>query len=297
MLKIIQNTIKSKIVKIRINDLKKWIFLNSTMASEFLELMTDVDIQQKIDITEAICEHTEIVEDMNGVKYCVNCGQEASNIDTKAEWRQYGNNTNNSRCHKNKKVRSTDDVLKKMDLPEAISQRVDDKYIAIVTFMAKQNGKDDGSKLTLRGNNRKAIIAGCLFYTYIEMGQMRTSDYIRSLFDLTQKSMSYGLNAYTLVFPDSRTKIIKPIHLLKWFLNITGISMEHYKKLASIISALEESSIAIKRSTPQAFAAAVIYTFFAKEGLDIKREDFAGKIGISKITLDSMIKEVEKHNF
>ena len=44
-----------------------------------------------------------------------------------------------------------------------------------------------------RGEHHDAIVAACLFFTYQEFGEYRTSDYIRKLFNLKQHIMSHGI--------------------------------------------------------------------------------------------------------
>ncbi len=237
------------------------------------------------------CKHENKYEDDTGMTVCSNCKMEFEDLNFEQEWKYY-NDTNfdgkdPSRCHKTRTTgKNLGDVFSETgwEPSPAIKAGIQIKYNKIV--------KGD----TIRGKKRKAIIAVCLFYVNMEFGEYRTSDFIRKMFKLTKKEMSSGLTTYHAVFPESRTKEIKPSNLIKWILSLVGIPDEHYRKIKIITSYMEDASVLLKRSSPQSVASAVIYFYLClnmplKSSLKLTKNRFAEKVLLSDITVTKLVKE------
>jgi len=243
-------------------------------------------------VNQEICSHPTIIEDNNGTNICKECGDEIEIYDFSPEWRYYGNSDSKclrdpSRCGQfkinNNNLSKVFDELN-IKLQDVIKERVELKY-----------QKVSGGK-TYRGKGRKAIIAVCLFHAYKEFNQCRTTDYIRKLFDLSKKHISEGLTIYYDVFKEDRNQIIRPEDLLKWILDLTGISEVHYNKILKMANYLSNKSSIFKRSSPQSVASAIVYFWLClnpdyKSQLNLTKSKFAEKTELSDITITKLVRE------
>ena len=235
------------------------------------------------------CDHENTYEDENGLYVCSDCHEELQIMDFDPEWKYYGDSggSNPERCHRSRgQGRGIRDAFTKhnINVHDAIMAQVETKYGIVV------------GKNTVRGKGRQAIIAACLFHVYIEFGQYRTSDYIRNLFDLKKKQMSVGLTKYYEAFPEARTIHIGPQDLLRWILNLTGVSKENYRKIVQIFRYLENSSALFQRSSPQSVASAIVYFYLClhpeyKSQLGLTKNTFAEKALLSDITVTKLVRE------
>jgi len=239
------------------------------------------------------CKHTDKYKDNNGLYICRACGDELFELNFDPEWTYYGQSDNKrsadpARCHRSRSS-NKEGVGKvfgelKLEVAAAIRAQVSIRYDKIV------NGE------TVRGKSRRAIVAACLFHIYPEFGQVRTSDYIRSLFDLTKKRMSEGLRRYYATFPEATSFHIRPVDLLSWILTLTGIDKSHYRKIVCITRYLENSSRLLKRSSPQSVAAGIVYFYLClnpkyKAELGLTKNKFAEKARLSDITVNKLVRE------
>lgn len=239
------------------------------------------------------CFHKNMYEDDNGLNVCTDCGMESECFDFKPEWRYYGTSDNRvskdpARCrHKSKtNNRGIDKLFEdtRIEIPEAVKAQINAKYNKII-------GSD-----VVRGKCRKGIIAACWFHVYRDFGYYRTTDYIRSRFNLSKKNMSDGLTAYYKAFPEDRTAHTNPEDLLEWILSLTGINKSHYRKIVSITRYLDNSSRLLKRSSPQSVATAIVYFYLClnpqyKMELGLTKSKFAEKARLSDITVTKLVKE------
>jgi len=244
-----------------------------------------------VDISSGECKHENKYEDDSGLFVCSDCKAEFDVMNFDQEWKYYsdcgGSIKDPSRCHKMKpNGKSIEKVFQELqwDIPHAIVVHVEAKYNKII-----------GNE-TIRGKRRKAIIAACLLFAYREFAEHRTSDFVKNIFGLTKKEMSSGLTSYYNAFPEARTMTERPENLLKWILTLTGIDQSHYRKIVHICRFMENSSILLKRSSPQSVASAVVYFYLClnpeyKEELGLTKNKFAEKVLLSDITVTKLVKE------
>lgn len=246
----------------------------------------------KKEIVEIKCLHENLFEDDNGLHVCKDCNTELDILGFEAEWKYYNNSDASSskdpsRCHRNRSQDCNilkDFEKKNISVPESIRKHVECKYQKIV------------GNQTVRGKCRQAIIAACLFHTYQDFGEYRTSDYIRNKFDLSKKNMSAGLTRYYEIFIEDRNRNIRSEDLLVWLLTLTGVEKKYYQNIVQISRYLENSSKLLKRSSPQSVAAAVIYFYLClnpdyKLKLGLTKNKFAEKALLSDITITKLVNE------
>ena len=238
------------------------------------------------------CPHENTYEGDNGLHLCKDCNQEIEIFNFEPEWRYYHGSDNRSskdpaRCHRGRAPgKSLSKMFEelKIDVPDAIKAQVESKYNKVV------------GNNTVRGKGRKSIVAACLFYTYREFGEYRTSDYVRNLFKLTKKNMSDGLSDYYTAFPEARTEHTTPENLLRWIFTLTGVDQSHYRKVVQISRYLENSSRLLERSSPQSVASAIVYFYLClfpehKFELGLTKNKFAEKALLSDITVTKLVRE------
>jgi len=240
------------------------------------------------------CQHINRYEDASGLYVCRDCKAEIDVMNFDQEWKYYSDcgvaSKDPSRCHKIKPSgKSIEKVFQELpfEVPQAIIVHVEKKYNKII------------GDQTIRGDRRKAIIAACLLFTYREFGQHRTSDFIKNMFGLTKKKMSSGLISYYESFPEARTLSEKPHDLLRWILSLAGIEECHYRKTLYICKYVEESSVILKRASPQSVASAAVYFYLCinpvlKEKLGLTKNKFAEKVLLSDITVSKLLQEVTR---
>jgi transcription initiation factor TFIIIB Brf1 subunit/transcription initiation factor TFIIB len=250
-----------------------------------------------VNITQAACEPEEECKHENtiegdGTRVCEDCGLEQEMITHVAEWRYYDTGAKGtkdpSRCHKMKtNAKTIDSVVEKLQLPDSIKHVAEQKYRQVV-----------GIK-TSRGTGRKGIVAACLLHAYRSIGDWRTQDEVRKMFDLTKKEMSAGLTKYYEKFPDDRVQTVKPEHLIKRILTQTDIHISHYRGILGLTKYLDHTSSLIQRSNSQSTSAAIVYLYMCmhpdyKNELGLTKSSFAKKVGLSDITICKLAKEALK---
>lgn len=248
------------------------------------------------------CKHDNVSEIEKGLYVCKDCCTEIQFFDFSPEWRYYGQSDNRSfkdpsRCrytkNNNRSLDSTFDSSK-VQIPEAMRDVTQIKYDKIIERL--RNSKE---KNTVRGKRKQSIVAACLFHTYRDFGEYRTSRYIRNFFDLTQKNMSAGMKEYSKTFPDDRKNTILPENLIRWQMTSSGINISHYKQILSIARYLENTSEILKRSNPQSVSAAIIYFYLClnpeyQRKLGLTKSKFASRVELSDITITKLVQEISR---
>lgn len=266
---------------------------------ELLELFGDQDsydfVRSKItEETDEECPHSERSESDGSTFVCRMCGCEVEMLDFKPEWRFYGAADNRvskdpSRCHRSKEnTRGGIDKVfqdaKLGHLPLSIRKKTEQKYKIIV-----------GDE-TVRGKGRKAIVAACLLFTFRHNGDVRTSDEVRNMFDLSKQEMSDGLTRYLEKFPKDRIEDIKPADLIERVMRLTKVGLEHYKYVLRIAKCLDGVDATLNRSSPQSVASAILYLYICltpnvREELGLTKTKFARGVGLSEITVSKLVKK------
>jgi transcription initiation factor TFIIIB Brf1 subunit/transcription initiation factor TFIIB len=255
------------------------------------------------DLTSIIkeCKHENVIMD-KGLCVCKDCCVEIQVFDFSPEWRFYGQSDNKSfkdpsRCRYSKSNnRNLDPIFDScgVSIPEKIRDVTQEKYNKIVDRLRESKEKN-----TVRGKRKKSIVAACLFYSYRESGEYRTSDYIRNFFDLSQKNMSTGMFEYSKTFPDDRKNTISPENLIRWQMTLSGIHISHYKKILAIARYLNNASEILTRSNPQSVSAAILYFYLClnpeyKTKLGLTKSKFASRVDLSDITITKLVQEISR---
>lgn len=246
--------------------------------------------------TPTVCKHSNVAKDETGIDVCSDCGIEFKSLDFSREWRNFGaldnrSTRDQSRCHKQKSapkgIRTVFDAHR-IDISDALIDMVEAKFNKIIE-------KSD-NKL-FRGEGREALIVMCLFFAYQDIEEYRPVEYVRNLFNVSQKSMSSAMTLYYNAFPEDITRHMTPEKLIPWYMSLTGIGSEHYSRIVSISRYLSATSQLIERSNPQSVAAATIYFYLClfpeyKTKLGLTKLKFAKKAELSDITIFKIVKNM-----
>ena len=246
------------------------------------------NIQNKSDSGER-CKHLNMEQDENGLHVCPDCGVEKEIFDYEPEWRHYQDQQGKDpiRCHFVYTDQNTlDKVFEKLQIriEEKIKTQIEAKYRVII------------AGTTTRGRGRLAVIAACLFIVYKTMGATKPNEQIRNMFGLSKKSLTEGLSIYYQFFPQERTKITKAHDLIPSCISQTkNISPDLSPEISQFTSVIEDKSVQLLRSCPQAIAAACILFYVSTvKKQQIHRATFANCVGLSEITITRLYKEIAR---
>ena len=179
------------------------------------------------------CKHESVYRDNSGIVFCSFCKTELESIDySQREW-VYDFSASRCDMRRRSKRKGVRTVFERHDL------NVSSMMIDIIEAKIRKILKSECKK---RGQIRESLVASCLFYTYQEFGEYRTLDYIRNLFGLSQRAMTYGLQKYLETFPEVRTNHITPEKLIPWIMRLTGVDESHQRRILSIAKYFEETS-------------------------------------------------------
>jgi len=289
------DTLKFKNTVDRISNVKKCRHINKKFicsdknSSKIHKYCTDCG---KLIGTKIVkCLHLDSFRDENGLYICRSCYKEIEILDSEPEWRNYNSSGDSSRCNfPIDECKSIKETL----INENIS--VHDAILKQIVFYYKEIVTNGDKHETFRGNNRKGIIAACLFYSYITYGEYRTIDHIRIMFGITKKTMTEGIRKFSAVFPDLKNNYIQPENLIRWIMKLTGIGEEHYKAIITLTKYFRNSSETLKRSSPQSVASAIIYFYLClykdyRKQLGLTKNKFAEKAQLSDITITKLARE------
>ena len=233
------------------------------------------------------CKHESVYRDDSGIVLCSLCKTELESMDYSQ--REWGYDFSVSRCDmRRSKLKGVRNVFERHDLnvSSMLIDIIEAKYQKILKYKCKN-----------RGQIRKSLVASCLFYTYQEFGEYRTLDYIRNLFGLKQRAMSYGLQMYLETFPEVRTNHITPEKLISWIMRLTGVDESHHRRISSIAKYFEATSKILERSTTSTIAASIVFFYLCmnqeyKNQIGMTKRVFASKVKISEISLIKTVREM-----
>lgn len=247
-----------------------------------------------VKISTSVCSHPSVKEDVNGVNVCTVCFIEMTEqLSFEPEWNRYSDNSSSrsskdpSRCHgqRGPSIKGLSSIFEehKIQIDRARLSRIEEKYKHITSQSAS------------KGQCRTGIIAACLFKDLQKTGDIRTTEYVRGLFNgLTKKRMSEGLSIYYGCYPDESKEYITATDLIPWLLTKMGIDKEHEERIKKLTDLIVSGDPSFKRATPQSVASSVIYFYLClnpnyKKSLGMNKTKFAEKSGLSDLTITKLV--------
>jgi transcription initiation factor TFIIB len=281
------------------------------------------------------CNIIENHKNVNGVIECLKCSKIISNILSTPEWRYYGADDTKSgdptRCgmpmnallpdssvgsiilnqySKDKnmnqikkyqdwssmtyKERSTykvynviTDICKKCDLPKVIEIEAKSLYKII-----------SETKIS-RGNNRKGIIASCIYFACKTCNVPRSQKEIAQIFDLKIPVMTKGCKLFQEIIHMSKNKnrvlnadSISSEDFIERFCNRLNIDEFHIKKIKKI-EIDSRSTYIISEVRPDSIAAGSILLYSKLNNLNIDKSKISEISRISEVTINKCCKKLQ----
>jgi len=305
------------------------------MAFDDLYKSLDEVADKKIK-TDVCCDNSSNYIYDNGTIICKVCNNSINNIIDSPEWRYYGSDDSktrnptrcgmpinvllpdssvgtsiNSKGRNNNKVvlyqkwnsmpykeRSKYKVFNEInmkcsqnDLPSIISNTANSLYSII-----------SETKIS-RGNNRKGIIAACIFNACKECNVPRSIKELAEICNITPKILTKGCKNYTEIIRLNKINIdrnqnIKSTTLtdfIERFCYNLNFKEEDIKKVLFISKLCNEYNL-IYDNTPPAMATGCIYLYIKFNNLKIIKKDISDKCKISEVTINKCFKKLETND-
>ena len=240
---------------------------------------------------EEVCCHENIIYD-NGVKICEDCGAEiVRDISYNKEWRYYGSsdtkhNSDPSRCQKRKSDEKN--IYKDVE-----GMNFGDKII----IKANSIYEEVTANKIYRGNSRKAIVFACIFHAYKLQGTPQSCENLVKIFNLERKIGLKGLKHVSLnLSKDSeiRKTYISAEDLIKEIMKKFDANDTQIQEVIDIYGKVQNKSSILNRSRPQSVASGLVRYYINITQKEIPMEDFRQKIGLSELTINRIVKEIDR---
>ena len=261
----------------------------------FDNALKEVEVENEVETTlnisnSDVCKHENVIYD-NGVKICEECGAEiVRDISYNKEWRYYGSadtkhNSDPSRCQKRKNDEKT--IYKDVE-----GMNFADKII----IKANNIYEDVTSNKIYRGNSRKAIVFACIFHAYKLTGNPQSCENLVKIFNLERRIGLKGLKHVSLNLSkesEIRKTYITAEDLIKEIMKKFEANQTQVDEVIEIYQKVKNKSSILNRSRPQSVASGVVRYYINITQKEISMEDFKQKIGLSELTINRIVKEIE----
>ena len=175
----------------------------------------------------------------------------------------------------------------KNDIPEIISKTAKTLYSLIAA-----------TKIS-RGNNRKGIIAACVFNACKECKYPRSSNEIAKVFEINTKIMTKGIKKYTEIMRLNKSNLerisnIKSISIddfIERFSHKLNLDNEDITNINNLVEKCKYFKID-KDNTPPAMASGCIYLYIKNKKLKISKKDISNISQISEVTINKCYKKI-----
>lgn len=157
-------------------------------------------------------------------------------------------------------------------------------------------GKNFGKTVIIRGTNRKALVASCVFYACKKKGNTRNPKEIAELFDLTYKDITKGYKMFlkfVLKQVQDENKISTPEDFITRYCRELHLKNEYIVQAIQIAKNIQKIDLA-SCSTPFTQATSSIILMIELNNLNIDRKYIAAKFNISDVTIVKTYKKLEK---
>mgnify|MGYP001215265452 CR=1 FL=1 len=280
---------------------------------------------------DSFCEHCEkySLTIKKGQLICVSCGDiKGLNIDNGAEWRYYG--SEDSKCSDpNRCGMPTNSLLPEFSLGSVIPFKCNESWsmrkirnyntwigscyrekslynvFETMTIRAKSRGipsciiEDAKYKYKIiseakisRGENRKGIIASCIYESCKENNSTRSTKEIAEIFQINSTSMTKGFKKYneimqTIDAEKKRSKqnsISEPLDFINRFCSNLNLGKEILDICKFVCSQIEKYDL-VSENTPTSKAAGSIYLVSYLFNLDLNKKDISNICLTSEVTI------------
>lgn len=156
-----------------------------------------------------------------------------------------------------------------------------------------KDGKSKGNKIIVRGDNRKSLIAACVFFACIRKGQPRNITEVAELFDLTYTDMTTGLKLFTKLIRTTTSRRTKTD--FKIGTSLPEEFMPRYCKKLKFRNKYEFLATTIAKNVnklnmasthnPISITVGILWLIIEKEALPITKKHLSRTFKISEVTV------------
>ena len=282
------------------------------------------------------CDSENLLLD-NGHVICQDCGTiNSTSIDCNAEWRYYGNDDSKfsdpTRCGL-----PTNDLLPQSSIGSTISFKHNESYdmrkirnyhmwnampykeralhnvFESIQIRAVNSGiplciieeakilyKKISEKKISRGNNRRGIIASCIYKACCIQGSPRSSQEIADIFKISTKSMTRGCKNFDNIMNYNKHATIdsngsNSVDFIRRFCSHLNLAESVYQICKHVCEKAEEYNL-VSKCIPPSIAAGSIYLTCSLLNINISKRDISTQCKISEVTISKCYKELLKYH-
>jgi transcription initiation factor TFIIB len=293
------------------------------------EVEEDMGEKEKVDDSFCVLCNKYSLTNRKGQLVCVSCGNiEGFNIDNGAEWRYYGSEDSKG-SDPNRCGMPTNSLLPEFSLGSVIPFKCNESWdmrkirnyntwigscyrekslynvFETMTIRAKSKGipgciiEDAKYKYKIiseakisRGENRKGIIASCIYEACKENNSTRSTKEIAEIFRISSTSMTKGFKKYneimqTIDIEKKRVKeenISEPLDFINRFCSNLNLEHEILDICKYVCKQIEKYDL-VSENTPTSKAAGSIYLVSYLFNLDLNKRDISTICLTSEVTI------------
>ena len=299
---------------------------------DLYKILDDVNTKEKKD---KCCDNPENYLQDEEIIVCSKCGKSINNIINSPEWRYYGSEDSKrsdpTRCGMpvnlllpNSSVGTTInnrgnymDRLSTRQRWNSMPYKERSKYKIFVDIETKCNTNNipkiivETSKSLYsviaetkisRGQNRKGVIAACVFNACKECKVPRSIKEISKIFDIDSKVLTKGCKNYTEIIRLNKSSINRYQNLdtiqLGDFIDRFCYNLSINEEDTRIIKTVAEVSDDLHLTydnTPPAMATGCIYLVVKLKEINLSKKDISEKCNISEVTINKCYKKLEEN--
>ena len=158
-------------------------------------------------------------------------------------------------------------------------------------------GKNSGKAVIIRGTNRRALVASCVFYACKRKGSTRSPKEIAKLFDLNYKDITKGYKMFLRLIlkqMHNENKISNPEDFITRYCRDLHIKNNYIDQATQIARNIQKLDIA-STHTPFSVATSSIVLMIEINKFNIDRKYIAKKFNVSDVTIIKTYKKIEKY--
>jgi len=302
---------------------------------DYDKMFNELDTFKKVEAVEKCCNDTDNYSFDKGIIVCKKCNDTISNIMDSPEWRFYGSedskNSDPTRCGM-----ALNPLLPDSSVGTVISNQYSTKsgmyqvkkYQSWTSMTYKENSmykvfneigiickKNNLPKIILneakslykiiadtkisRGNNRKGMIAACVYFACKNCNVGRSSKEIAEMFEIKISILTKGCKNLqsTLQLSKDKNRIdtsnsVLPSDFIERFCNRLKISNDDTLKIKDLSNKIEKLNL-INDIRPDSFASGCILLYCDINGLDIDKKQISEYSKISEVTINKCFKKLE----